>query len=166
VKTKLFIVLAAVVSLVWTGCKNTAPCQKPVAYQNVDYGFTFTLPESWRGYTVLMQKWEGSDYIPAHDRAEVMAHGPLIVLRHPQWTSENPRQDILIDVFTRNQWDGLHTGRFEVGVGGYEKEIAHNEKYVFAVSSRFDWGELKGWEETEKIVEHNQAANEPHVYPE
>ncbi len=161
-----FILFLLAASLLGTGCKQIDPATAPVVYHNADYGLTFTLPADWRGYTVLMQKWEGSDYVPAHDRAEVVAHGPMIILRHPQWTSENPRQDIPIDVFTRDQWDGLHAGRFEVGVGGYEREFEHNERYVFAVSSRFDWGELKGREETEKIVDHNQEMNAPRLYPE
>ena len=31
-------------------------------------------------------------------------HGPIIFIRHPQWTARNPHLDIPIMVFTRSQW--------------------------------------------------------------
>ena len=165
VKPKFILFLLAA-SLLGTGCKQIDPATAPVVYHNADYGLTFTLPADWRGYTVLMQKWEGSSYRPAHDPQKTVARGPLIILRHPQWTSEHPRQDIPIEVFTCAQWELVHAETINLHAGGIDEEIEHNSRYVFAIYSRFAAGELTGSEEAGKIVEQNQKANEPHLYAE
>jgi hypothetical protein len=91
----------------------------------------------------------------------------MIVLRHPQWTTSNPYQDIPILVFTRNQWEADKQGRFAIGAGGFDEEIGHNSKYVFAISSRFNAADaVKGWKEATETVERNRAASEPHLHPE
>src|SRR5690606_39249822 len=78
------------------------PDAGPVTYMNRDYGFRFLLPESWRGYTVVYETWEGraledaaGGSVPAGDPA---MEGPLLRLRHPRWTPERPRQDVPIMV--------------------------------------------------------------------
>lgn len=156
--------------LLATGCGSlnapNHPADLPLRYHNAQYDFTFFLPADWRGYSVLVQQWEGSISSDTADKATVPEHGPALVFRHPQWNSSAPRQDIPILVFTRSQWDADKQGKFFYGAGGIETEVAHNAKHVFAVHSRFNWGELKGWEEAGKIVERNGAANEPHLYPE
>jgi len=137
-----------------------------VFYHNVQYDFTFFLPAIWQGYSVLVQQWEGRTYLAAADKVVVTEHGPVIVLRHPQWKAGDHYQDIPIEVFTRSQWEAYHQGRFSIGAGGIEEEIGHNPKYVFATSSRFNADDtVKGWKEADDIVERNRAANAPHLHP-
>src|SRR6185295_7330511 len=135
----------------------------PIRYHNAKYGFTFFLPASWKGYSVLIQQWESELRSADYQTVIGMEHGPMIVLRNPQWKASEPNQDIPIVVFTRSQWELEIKERINIGAGGSEKEIAHNAKYVFAISTRFDWGELKGFQEAGRIVDYNQAANEPHL---
>jgi hypothetical protein len=143
------------------------PSGLPVLYRNAQYDFTFSLPTNWRGYSVLIQQWEGNTYLPDGDKIAVVERGPVVVLRHPQWKSDDRHQDIPILVFTRRQWDAEHHGKFGISAGGISEEIAHNPNYVFAVSSRFAADEnVKGWEETFDIVERNREVNGPHLYPE
>jgi hypothetical protein len=126
----------------------------------------FSLPASWRGYSVLVQQWEGQTYLPAADKSLVTEHGPFIVLRHPQWKASDPYQDIPILVFTRRQWEIHHQGKFSVGAGGVWMEIGHNSQYVFAISSRYNSDDsVKGWKEASDIVGRNMAAGGPHLHP-
>lgn len=159
-----FVVIASL-----SGCVSNDPDRASAAeviYRSAQYGFTFSLPASWRGYSVSVQQWEGQTYLPYRDESVVTAKGPIIVLRHPEWKASDPHQDIPILVFTRRQWDAHHQGRFIVGAGGVWEEIGHNSKYVFAISSRFNADDsVKGWKEATEIVGRNQAANQPHLYP-
>ncbi len=137
----------------------------PVLYRNAQLDFTFCLPARWRGYSVLIQQWQGQTYVPAADQIVVVENGPMIVLRHPQWKADDACQDIPILVFTRRQWEAMHEGKFSVGAGGLWEEIMHNSKYAFAVSSRFNLDDgLKGWKEATDAVKRNRAANAPPLY--
>ena len=62
----------------------------------------------------------------------------------PSGRAAKPYQDIPIMVFTRAQWDADKQGKFSIGAGGVDEEICCNQKYVFAASSRFSWGEAIG----------------------
>jgi hypothetical protein len=154
-------------ALLATGCVNAPNPQPalPLRYHNQEYGLTFFLPASWQGYSVLARQWEGTSYLPGKDTTAVTAHGPMIVLRHPQWRADDPYQDIFIMVFTLNQWNSDKQGRFCIGAGGFEQELWHNQKYVFGMPSR-SADDLKGWREVLHIVDQNHAANKmPRLYP-
>src|SRR6266700_2210811 len=107
-------------SLVWilfvcaTGCGTTKitsqPSGLPPRYHNAQYGLTFFLPVSWRGYSVSVEQFEDTTYSAAEDKQIVVGHTPMITLRHPQWQTNELYQDIPILVFTRAQWDALHHG--------------------------------------------------------
>jgi hypothetical protein len=176
-KPKIILGLAVVLSGSLFGCSTTVsnfssnapnhPSGLPVLYRNTQYDFTFFLPASWQRYSALVQQWDGQTYLPAVDRGAVVEHGPAIVLRHPQWKPDDRYQDIPVLVFTRRQWNAEHHGKFVIGVGGVDEEIAHNPHYVFAISSRFNADDsVKGWEEAGRIVERNRDVNGPHLYPE
>ena len=172
-KPKILLCLALVLSGVLVGCSkairhsdsgslNSPNPQSglPVVYHNAEYDFTFFLPASWRGCSVLLQRWDALD----GPQSKVTDHGPVIVLRHPNWKAGAPYQDIPIRVFTRGQWkDG--EGPPGIDAGGVNYEIAHNAKFVFAIWSRFNWEEsFQGWEEAGAIVQRNQTANGPHLH--
>lgn len=165
---KSLLCVPAISALLVSGCGGVKvsdhTSDAPLIYHNPQYDFTFSLPASWRGYSVSMQQWEGQTYSAAADKAEVTEHGPIIVLRHPQWRADDPWQDIPIMVYTRSQWEADKQGRFSIGAGGFDEEIGHNRKYVFGISSRFNAADsVKGWREATDIVDRNRAANGPHL---
>jgi hypothetical protein len=143
----------------WTASPIQTLFGLPVRYHNAQYDLTLFLPSTWRGHSVKIQKWEG---YPTKTE-----HGPIIVLRHPQWRTNDLYQDIPIMVFTRKQWDEEEQGRFFPYAGGVIFELWHNQNYVFGLYSRYNaYDEVSGWKAAADIVERNCAANDmPHLYP-
>ena len=168
----LYISVVAV--LLATGCRSVnvarQPTDLPLRYHDARYNLTFCLPASWREYSVSIQRLEDVRYSPAKDKPIIVGHTPMITLRHPQWQADAPYQDIPILVFARAQWDALHHGKLWPSpfAGGTMDELWHNERFVFAMSSRYNAAdEVMGWKEAADIVEQNRTANEmPHLYPE
>lgn len=125
---------------------------KSIVYNNAQYGFSFTLPVSWKGYTIITDNWKG---IPPekslNDSGTVT--GPLISIRHPLWTSTNPRQDIPIMVFTQSQWNSLQRDEFHIGAAPIgPSELGHNSRFVFALPARYNFAFPAGYEEVESIL--------------
>jgi predicted carbohydrate-binding protein with CBM5 and CBM33 domain len=121
-----------------------------VEYKNAKYSFTFSLPQGWKGYTIVTDKWEASDA-----QKGVVENGPIVCIRHPDWTRENPRQDIPIVVFTLAQWASAEKSNLYVGgsaIGFHE--LGRNRKYAFAVSTRYNEADVAGREEVDKILQH------------
>jgi len=134
--------------------ESPAPSQA-LAYQNTDYGFTFTLPESWKNYTIITDKWEG---LAADEAAgeKTVETGPQISIRHPAWTEETPRQDIPIMIFTLAQWDGLHQDKFHIGAAPIgPSELGRNSRYVFALPARYNFAYPEGYEEVDQLMKTN-----------
>lgn len=126
-----------------------------ITYQNTDYGFTFTLPGSWKNYTIITDKWEG---LAAGESAgeKTVQTGPQISIRHPGWTAEKPRQDIPILVFTLSQWDELHQDKFHIGAAPISpSELGRNSKYVFALPARYNFAFPEGYEEVDQLLQTN-----------
>jgi hypothetical protein len=166
-KPKLLLCLALVLSGGLFGCAtNHQLTGLPIHYHNARYDFTFYLPAGWQGYSILTQQWEGEKYLPEKDNAVVLARGPIIVLRNPQWKTNDLYQDIPIYIFTRQQWDDTNLGKYYAqGAGGVIYELWHDDKYVFGMHSRYNWGELNGAKEVQDIVNQNCAAHpEPHLH--
>lgn len=123
-----------------------------VIYKNTKYSFSFSLPESWKDYKIVENKWEG---LSLEDLAssKIAETGPIINIRHPQWTSQKPRQDIPIMIFTLNQWDSLQQEKFHIGAAPVgPKELARNTEYVFALPARYNYAFPAGYEEVENIL--------------
>ena len=128
--------------------------QQHVIYRNTQYGFSFSLPLSWEGYQIIESKWEG--YTPGSQGDVTVEQGPIISIRHPKWTSANPRQDIPIMIFTLAQWDSLQQDKFHIGAAPIgPSELGSNTKYVFALPARYNFSFPTGYEEVEKILEGN-----------
>ena len=126
------------------------PTLTTVVYKNDQYGFTFSLPISWNGYSIITDEWEG--YTSDEPQAVVVEKGPMISIRHPQWTSQNPRQDIPILVLTLDQWF-LVQGKFQIGAAPIiPNELGRNSMYVFAIQARYNYAFPKGYEEVEEIL--------------
>ena len=130
-------------------------------YNNTQYGFTFSLPESWKDYKIITEEWEGLSLADSNE-GEVVETGSIISIRHPKWTSEEQRQDIPIMIFTIDQWKSLEQREFQIGAAPMgPKELARNSKYVFALPARYNYAFPMGYEEVEKILEGNPLrANE------
>jgi len=127
----------------------------PVVYKNTRYGFSFSLPESWKGYTIVNSEWEGLS-LERGKSGKVVERGPIISIRHPEWTAKNPRQDIPIMIFTHGQWNSLQKGKFSVAAAPVgPTEIDRNSSYVFALPPRYNYAFPTGYEEVEKILEGN-----------
>jgi len=160
-------------ALILNGCSTAThtlnasrPPDLPLRYQNTKYGLTFYLPASWKGYSLLLQEWQTDTNLV--DQGGPSERGMMISIRHPQWTQSDPYQDIPIVVFSRNQWTALKKGGLwpNLYAGGVMDEMWHNDRYVFALNSRYTWGELKGWEEVTRIVSRNISLNAQHMFPE
>ncbi|MCR4443504.1 MAG: hypothetical protein NUV48_15330 [Peptococcaceae bacterium] len=135
-----------------------------MVYRNTQYGFSFSLPESWQGYSIITDKWEGS--APGSSQGSVTVEtGPLISIRHPQWTAQNQRQDIPIMIFTLTQWKSLQQGEFHIGAAPVgPSELGRNTRYVFALPARYNYAFPTEYEEVEKILQSNPLqANENYL---
>jgi len=126
--------------------------QQQIIYTNTQYGFSFSLPISWQGYSIVTTKWEGN---PAGSDA-IIEQGPIVSIRNPKWTSVNPYQDIPIMVFTVAQWDSLQQGKFHIGAGPEgPSELGRNTKYVFGLPFRYNYSFPTGYQEVDKILQGN-----------
>lgn len=134
----------------------------PVRYHNAQFGLTFYLAADWKGFSVLTNQWEG--FPPVQETNATVERGPILVLRHPLWTTNAPQEDIPIRIFTRRQWEDDYAEKFFTAAGGMDEEISHNDLYVFAFYSRSMFDELPGFEEAGKIVERNQEMNRRELY--
>ncbi len=124
-----------------------------ITYSNTDYGFDFTLPAGWEGYTLQIEDWQGTA-LEGEDQGKVVEAGTKIMIRHPKWTEENPRQDIPIMVFTLEQWDKVAKEEIAVSAAPIgPTELGRNSKYVFALPARYNYAFPTGYEEVDKIIQ-------------
>lgn len=122
----------------------------PVVYENTRYGFRFYLPETWKGYLIAEEQWKGTN------NGELSETGPQLLIRHPDWTQEAPRQDIPIMVFTLEQWNALQKGDFYVSAAPIgPSKLGSNSVYVFALPPRYNYAFQTGFEEVEEILKGN-----------
>jgi hypothetical protein len=136
-----------------------------VEYRDTELGFSFSLPASWEGFSVQAGNWEGLKSGDLGD--EVVAQGPLVSIIHPKSTSEQPRQEIPIMVFTIEQWDQLQRDEWHIGAAPIGPlELGRNSGYVFALPARYNYAFLEGWEEVEQILQgHPLLTFEPDAVP-
>ncbi|QUG42916.1 hypothetical protein KD050_06625 [Psychrobacillus sp. INOP01] len=126
-----------------------------VVYHNSEYDFSFTLPNTWKNYSIVTDKWEGLS-LPTTGKEEVVETGPMISIRHKEWSANDPRQDIPIMILTIEQWDLLQKEKFHIGAAPIPPtELARNDKYVFALPARYNFAFPTGYEEVEQILEGN-----------
>ncbi len=142
--------------------KSPAPVETPpvlttqatssVVYQNARYGFDFSLPENWKGYSLVRGTWKGfANTGPAGDAT--VAQGPLISIRNPAWTAAKPYQDIPIIIFTLSQWDALLRNKFEVSAAPINPSLlGANAAYVFALPARYNYAFPAGYKEVATIM--------------
>jgi hypothetical protein len=165
--TKIISILIVVVSLVVLGLvgyilsnKNegavpvneSAASNTSVVYSNSDFGFTFSLTENWRGYSIEKTTWEGNPLTATGTKQT----GIKLLIRNPKWTSALPYQDIPVMVFTVAQWNLYVAGNFSVSAAPIPaSELGRNNKYVFALPPRWNFDYSEGYVEAENIVNSN-----------
>ncbi len=136
-----------------TSCAPALSSPATIEYDNAQYGFRFTLSASWKGYSVVVSNWTGDAADPNTGEVPVL-NGPMLLIRHPLWTQQNPRQDIPIMIFTHPQWDALQRGEFLVSAAGVgPTELGENAQYVFALPPRYNYALLEGWQEVDRILQ-------------
>ncbi|WP_338448491.1 hypothetical protein R4Z09_19995 [Niallia oryzisoli] len=134
----------------------SSDASKSIVYQNTQYGFSFNLPLSWSGYSIITDQWEGIAANGGPSGSTVVETGPILSIRDPKWTKETPRQDIPIMVFTLNQWNSLKQEEFHIGAAPLDPtELGRNNHYVFALPARYNYAFLPGYEDVEKILAGN-----------
>jgi hypothetical protein len=135
--------------------KKNKSAKKPLNYRNKRYGFSFSLPMSWKGYRIQVAQWTGG-VIDAHAIVQSSESGPLIKIRNPRWTEQDPYQDIPIMIFTQDQWDLIESDSLVVSAAPFGPgEIGRNTTYVFAVPARYNVADANGQEEVSKILNGN-----------
>lgn len=134
---------------------STMQTNTSIIYENTEYGFKFTLPMSWKGYSIVSGKWEGFALV-GQKSGKIVEIGKIIYIRHPQWTAKILRQDIPIMIFTLTQWNSLQKEEFSVGAAPIPpSEIGRNSRYVFALPARYNYAFPKGYQEVEDILKSN-----------
>jgi len=140
-------------SLIWFSALagGSGYAAKATAAADVPYdscGFSFSLPSSWKGFRVLACQWSGAN-AARHGQEET---GPLLVIRHPLDTEEDPRMDIPIMIYRKRQWgkDGTNLIVSAAGVG--PSELGRNREYVFVLPPRFADVDVEGAQEVLDIV--------------
>ncbi len=129
---------------------STPTVATSITYSNTLYGFTFTLPLDWQGYTVLNNSWSGI----APTSGKTVQSGSLILIRNPKWTAAKKYQDIPIMVFTIGQWDSLIREEYSVGAAPIPpSELARNAQFVFALPARYNYAFPEGYQEVDQILQ-------------
>jgi len=137
-----------------TSSDQNAPVIFSITYQNAQYGFNFSLPADWQGYSIVKSQWEGNAQGAQGD--VLVATGTLLYIRNPNWTSSNHYEDIPIMVFTTAQWSSYQAGDFSTSAAPFDaSELGHNNQYVFALPPRYDYDFSTGYQEVEEIMQMN-----------
>lgn len=140
--------------------KDTAvlPVNEPTAsstavvYNNSNFGFTFSLPESWKGYSVVESTWEGNPLTATSTKQT----GTKLLIRNPRWTSALPYEDIPVMVFKVAQWNSYVAENFSISAAPIQaSELGRNNMYVFALPPRWNFDYSEGYEEADSIVKSN-----------
>jgi hypothetical protein len=114
----------------------------------------------WESYINPFEvKVEGENSLQARsgdNAGNVVETGNVILIRHPEWTEINPRQDIPIMVFTIDQWNKVEKEDIALGAAPIgPSKLGCNSKYIFALPARYNFAFPTGFEEVEKIMNNN-----------
>ena len=142
------LVLLAIAAVLRTRAQSVAG--PSIEYRNKKFGFCFSLPASWKGYLIVVSQWGGVE----PPGSQNVVKGPLLRVRHPGWTEQDPYEDIPIMVFTQKQWQLVKGDKLDAsGAAPFPpSELGHNARYVFALPPRFDYDFLAGYQEVESLI--------------
>lgn len=122
-----------------------------LVYKNVAYGFDFTLPTDWQGYSIIKETWNGTALVGTSTPS-----GPKLLIRNPKWTESAPYEDLPILIFTISQWEAYTAETFAVSAAPIKAtELARNNAYVFALPPRWDFDYSLEYKEAQDIMATN-----------
>lgn len=108
--------------------------QSGIIYKNSQYGFELVLSDSWKGYSIINNTWNG---FLANDSSKKF-QGPEIIIRNPNWTEGQPWQDIPVMVFTKDEWQQVQAENLNVSAAPIgPSKLGENQNYVFALPPRW-----------------------------
>lgn len=134
--------------------QNQIDTDQSLIYENDDYGFEVSLPIDWENFQIITGEWEADVFNQAGEKLDEKVTGPKISIRHPDYTEDNPTQDIPILVLTHEQWDEMqdnesHTATLHIGAAPIGPSLlASNDDYVFALPARYNF---YGYDKTEEV---------------
>jgi len=139
----------------WPGTAPVSAEPEPVTasrrfteYRNDLFGFIMRLPEDWRGHQVVTRQWEGENRIGGKNIS-----GPELLLRHPEWTQQEPWEDVVVMVFTHAEWLAVQAGDYAVNAApATPAMLGRNRRYVFALPARHNHTYAMGWEEIARVL--------------
>ena len=130
----------------------TPTVKTSLLYSNADFGFTFALPESWKGYLIINNTWESNSLKDTGNKQT----GPKLLIRNPKWTQAVRYEDIPVLVFTIAQWNSYKAESFSVSAAPIlASELGRNNVYVFALPPRWDFDYSEGYQEAQNIIKSN-----------
>jgi hypothetical protein len=136
-----------------TAPTSTVTRASSITYTNNIYGFEFSLPADWQGYTIVTSTWNGNGDEACPAKGCPAVTGPEILIRNPQWTKAVPWQDIPILVFTHSEWNAVASGTLITSAAPIPpSELGENANYIFALPPRYDYAYPDGWQEVESII--------------
>lgn len=125
------------------------PLSSGVVYNNAQFGFNFSLPDSWKGYTVISDSWKGN---PLIDNIAAQS-GVKLIIRHPNWTDAQHYEDLPILIFSLSQWNMYLAESFSISAAPIQAtELARNNAYVFALPARWDFDYGIDYKEAQEIM--------------
>ena len=149
----IIVALGAILYLFYSPSKDTPmvtidPSTTSVTYKNTDYGFDFSLPINWQGYSIVKDTWKGNML-----KGTVAQSGPKLLIRNPKWTTSAPYEDLPILVFTIPQWNAYLAEDFSISAAPIQaSELARNNKYGFALPPRWDFDYSLNYKEAQDII--------------
>lgn len=165
-KTKIIILVLILVVAgagIWFWQKQkVSPYLDSITYRNDLFGFSISLLDSWKGYTVNQTKEDIYDISgKTTTNNGVVDSFQIIELHHPLETAQNPREDMPIMIFTSVQWGHIQKEEWSVGAAPFPPSIlGQNSKYVMALPARYNYDFKPGWEEVDQLV-HTLKSYEP-----
>lgn len=127
------------------------PVNDAVMYKNTEFGFSFSLPKNWLGYTIVTDKWNRTVL-----GANKVQSGAKLLIRNPNWTASAPYEDLPILIFTIAQWNAYRAEDFSIGAAPIPaSELARNNMYVLALPARWNFDYALGYKEAEDIFRSN-----------
>lgn len=150
------LALSAVLYFIFTSRSDTqvvitTPVDTSITYKNTMYGFTFSLPSTWQGYSVITDTWKGAALASTTAQS-----GTKLFIRNPKWTTATPYEDLPILVFTISQWDAYMNDAFSVSAAPIKASILErNNVYVFALPPRWDFDYSQNYQEAQTIIAGN-----------
>lgn len=129
----------------------TDPNTTSIIYKNTEYGFNFSLPKNWQGYSIVKDAWKGNLLTGTEAQS-----GPKLLIRNPKWTASAPYEDLPILVFTIPQWEAYLAEKFSVSAAPIKaSELGRNNVYVFALPPRWDFDYSLDYKEAQDIIKEN-----------